>query len=169
MKPDVKTSTLIIGCGNPDRGDDAAGILVVRRLRSMGIPAQEQSGEALALMESWGKEGNQPVILVDAVVTGMPAGTVTIWDARKAPVVGDYFRCSSHAFGVADAIELARILDLLPHSLLIYGIEGARFEPGSEPSTEVMGAVEKVAECIALRVSEPLGAGSLTNSKADRI
>lgn len=144
--------TLIIGCGNPDRGDDAAGLLVARRLRAMGVDAQEQSGEALALMESWRTAGedDQEVILVDAVVTGAAPGTITIWDARTAPVVGDFFRCSTHAFGVAEAVKLARILDLLPPNLLIYGIEAKRFDVGSEPTAEVLAAVEQVAGRIAL-------------------
>ena len=147
-------STLIIGCGNTDRGDDAAGLLAARRLREMGVEAQEQSGEALALIESWeDARRDLSVILIDAVVTGSPPGTITVWDARTAPVAGDYFRCSTHAFGVAGAIELARMLDLLPPSLLIYGIEAARFEIGSEPSPEVLRAVEEVAAGIALEVA----------------
>jgi len=146
-------STLIIGCGNADRGDDAAGLLVARRLRAMGVEAQEHSGEALALIESWRETNERPdVILVDAVVTGAAPGAVIVWDARQAPVVGDYFRCSTHAFGVAGAIELARILDLLPPSLLIYGIEAGQFGIGSEPSAEVLRAIEEVAGRIAVEV-----------------
>lgn len=146
---------LVIGCGNPDRGDDAAGILVARLLRKMGVDAREQSGEALALMESWrDTPGLQDVILVDAVVTGAPPGTVTVWDARTAPVVGDFFRCSTHAFGVAEAIELARILDLLPPNLLIYGIEAGSFEVGGAPSPEVQAAIERVAD----RIGAEMGA-----------
>lgn len=153
MEGRAEVSTLIIGCGNADRGDDAAGLLVARRLRAMGVEAQEQSGEALALIESWRETNERPdVILVDAVVTGAAPGAVIVWDARQAPVVGDYFRCSTHAFGVAGAIELARILDLLPPSLLIYGIEAGQFGIGSEPSAEVLRAIEEVAGRIAVEV-----------------
>jgi hydrogenase maturation protease len=141
--------TLVIGCGNADRGDDAAGLLVARRLREMGVEAQEQSGEALALMESWRDAGEDiEVVLIDAVVTGAPPGTVTVWDAREAPVVGDFLRCSTHAFGVAEAIHLARILDLLPPRMLIYGIDAEQFEFGAPPSVEVAWAIEEVANRI---------------------
>ena len=145
---------LVVGCGNTNRGDDAAGLLVARYLRTLGVQAQEQSGEALALIESWkGAQQEQEVILVDAVVTGAPPGTVTVWDARTAPVIGDFYRCSTHSFGVAEAVELARILDLLPPRLLIYGIEAKQFEVGSEPSPEVLCAIEEVAQRIALEVA----------------
>lgn len=147
-------NVLIVGCGNANRGDDAAGLLVARHLRALGVQAQEQSGEALALIESWkGIQQEQDVILVDAVVTGAPPGTITVWDARTAPVIGDFFRCSTHSFGVAEAVELARILDLLPPRLLIYGIEGSQFDVGSEPSPEVLRAVKEVAQRIALEVT----------------
>lgn len=145
MKP-----LLVIGCGTEGRGDDAAGLLVARRLRELGVEAREHSGEALALLESW-KEADKEreVVLVDAVVTGAPPGTVTVWDARSAPVVGDFFRCSTHAFGVAEAVELARLLDLLPPRMLIYGIEGERFERAAAPSAPVLDAIERVVQEIA--------------------
>ncbi len=147
-------STLVIGCGNASRGDDAAGVLVARRLRELGIDAREESGEAISLMEAWGGVPEEDdVILVDAVVTGAPPGTIIVWDARNAPVVGDFFRCSTHAFGVAEAVELARILELLPDRMLIFGIEAKQFELGSEPSPEVLEAVERTAERIARKVS----------------
>jgi hydrogenase maturation protease len=137
----------IIGCGAVGRGDDGAGLLVARRLREFGIEAQEHSGDGLALMESW--QGPDAVILIDTVVTGSAAGTVTIWDGKKVPVIGDVLRTSTHAFGVAEAVDLARVLDRMPARLTIYGIEGRRFDPGSAPSTEVIAAAESLARRLA--------------------
>lgn len=140
----------IICCGNADRGDDAAGLLVARRLQAIGIPAREESGEGLALMASW--EGADDVILVDAVVTGAVPGSIQMWDARTAPVIRDVFLCSTHGFGVADAIELARALGQLPARLMVYGIEAREFSPGAAPSPAVLEAVEQLARRIALEV-----------------
>ncbi len=42
---------MIIGCGNSDRSDDAAGLLVARRLRELGIDARELSGDMLGLLD----------------------------------------------------------------------------------------------------------------------
>ena len=137
----------IIGCGNPDRGDDGAGLLVAERLQALGIEAQQQSGEALSLIESWA--GAETVIVVDAVVGGKAPGAITVWDAHANPVWIATRHGSTHHFGLAEAVELARVLDRLPPRLLIYGIEGRRFEQGSLPSPEVTEAIEKVAEQIA--------------------
>lgn len=135
---------LIIGCGNTERGDDAAGVLVARRLRELGAHALEHSGEGLALMESW--KGCDSVILIDAVVTGAAPGAITVWDGNLAPMIGDTRGCTTHAFGVAEAVELARVLGRLPHRLSIYGIEGRSFDLGGAPSQEVAEAVERLVQ-----------------------
>ena len=148
-------STRVIGCGNVHRSDDAAGVLVAERLRELGVPAEVQPGSAFELVESWHKEDD--VILIDAVVTGSPVGSVGVWDGR-APKVPSNPQVSSHGFGVAEAINLARILQLLPHRLRVYGIEGKNFAIGEAVSPEVLGSVEQVARQIAdyTRVAETL-------------
>ena len=42
---------LIIGCGNRDRGDDAAGVLVAEGLRQLGMDVEIRRGEAAELIE----------------------------------------------------------------------------------------------------------------------
>jgi hydrogenase maturation protease len=138
---------LVIGCGNPDRSDDAAGILVARRLRELGIQAHELCGEGLALIDAW--SGWADVIVVDAVKSGAPPGTITIWDARVSPLPVSQFGCSSHRLGVGEGIELARTLDRLPGKLMVVGIEGIQFSYGGSVSAEVAEAVERVARRIA--------------------
>lgn len=137
----------IIGCGNVDRGDDAAGVLVARRLRSLGIEAEEQSGESFSLIDCW--QGFETVVVVDAVCSGRKAGEVTIWDATTRPLPKAALQCSTHAFGLYESVELARTLGRLPDKLSIYGIEGKQFTPGARPSAEVEQAVELVTQQIA--------------------
>jgi hydrogenase maturation protease len=136
-----------------DRGDDAAGLLVARRLRELGVEAQEQSGEATALFDIFeAAPAGQRVIVVDAMVTGSPPGSILFLDAGAAPLSRETFRCSTHALGVAEAVELARALGKLPPQLGIFGIEGAGFEAGAPPSREVLRAVEELAQRIAQEV-----------------
>jgi hydrogenase maturation protease len=141
---------LIIGCGNRQRSDDGAGILVAERLRDLGILAETRSGEAADLIEAW--RSADDVIVVDAVVTGAPVGTVQAWDARQ-PLASVRTTASTHGLGVAEAIELAQVLQCLPARLQVYGIEGGRFEPGVEISPEVQLAIEDVARRIIARLS----------------
>jgi hydrogenase maturation protease len=140
---------LIIGCGNEFRGDDAAGLLVARHLRSLGLNACEHTGDGLNLIQLW--EPSSEVVLVDAVLAKGDPGQVRVWDGIAAPVETDSFRCSSHSLGVAGAIEMARLLGRLPKHLIIYGIEGKQFEVGTTPSAPVLRAVEKVVQIILER------------------
>ena len=140
----------IIGCGNPDRGDDAAGVLVARRLQEMGCQAIEYTGDGTGLLEVWMDAAE--VFLIDAVVTGAAAGAIHVWDGHKAPVEAGTLRCSTHHFGVGEALRLATALGRLPEKLTIYGIEGKAFGVGTEPSGEVVAAVKEVARRIAEEV-----------------
>jgi hypothetical protein len=54
----------------------------------------------------------------------------------------DIFPCSRHAFGVREAVELARAMNRLPRSLMIYGIEGRQFSFGAPFSQEVELSIE---------------------------
>jgi hydrogenase maturation protease len=142
-------SVRIIGCGNPHGMDDAAGVLVAQRLREMRIPAEIQSGGAFELVGSWNEADD--MILIDAVVTDSPVGSVHVWDGNP-PRVPSNSQLSSHGFGVAEAINLGRILKLLPRTLRVYGIEGKEFGMGESVSPEVLRGVEEVAQQIALNI-----------------
>lgn len=104
----------------------------------------EQTGEGAALMEAW--NGAETVILIDAISSGGAPGTIYRLDAAAQPVPSHFFHGSSHAFSVAEAVELSRTLDQLPPHLLIYGIEGSDFSDGAGLSPEVARAVLGVAQ-----------------------
>lgn len=138
---------LIVCCGNPDRCEDGAGVLVARRLREFGIEVREHGGEGLSLLEEF--HGHEQVILVDATVSGQPPGTISMWNQASGPLPAGRRRASSHTFGIAEAVELARTLGKLPASVTLYGIEAQRFDTGGAPSPAVLAAVEEVARRIA--------------------
>ena len=137
---------LVIGCGNRQRGDDAAGILAAERLRELGVPTQICGGEATALLEAW--NGANDVIVIDAVLTGALPGSLHIWDGSQA-LPCCFSVTSTHGLGVAEAIELARALGRLPARLRIWAIEGAQFDLGSDVSPAIRQATEQAALKIA--------------------
>jgi hydrogenase maturation protease len=145
---------LIIGVGNVYRSDDAVGILIAQKLKKMGsegINIIEQSGEGTSLMDAW-KE-HVRVIVVDAVSSGAPPGSIHRLHASRESIPSKFFSCSTHDFGVAEAIELARTLDQLPGDLQLYGIEGKNFKPGEILSAEVEQAMESVTQEIFQTIS----------------
>jgi hydrogenase maturation protease len=81
--------------------------------------------------------------VIDAVRSGAPPGTIHRLDGDPPAAMR---LGSTHAIGLAEAIELGRALDRLPAHLELYGIEGAHFETGAELSPEVARAVEALCE-----------------------
>ena len=134
--------TIVIGVGNPLRGDDAAGVVVAERLRPRvpeGVEVVGCDEEPSRLMEAW--EGADSVVLVDTVSSGAPPGTLHRFEAGDEPLPTYTFRSSTHAIGIAETIELARALGRLPRRVRIYGIEGARFATGDRLTPAVDAAV----------------------------
>ena len=142
-----RSRTLVIGLGNEYRRDDAVGLVVARRLREAApesVLVLEETGEGASLLESW--QDADTVILIDAVQSGAAPGTVHRLDAHEQPIAKKFFRFSTHAFGLAEAVELARALGRLPPRLIVYGIEGKSFESGVGLSPEVEAAAQVVVE-----------------------
>ena len=71
---------------------------------------------------------------------------------RAAAARRSFGASSTHALGLADAVELARSLGRLPQRVVVYGIEGAAFEFGNGLSAAGRGGgrsrdVEEVLAC----------------------
>ena len=150
---------MVIGIGNEWREDDAAGLEVARRLRRRavaGLTVIEEEGEPAGLIEAWA--GADRVLVVDAVRSGAAPGTVHRLDPRMEPLPPALFHDSTHALGVAEALELARTLDRLPEHVGVYGIEGGRFGVGRGLSEPVAAAVERVVEELAGLAEPPAAA-----------
>jgi hydrogenase maturation protease len=153
---------LVIGIGNPDCGDDQAGLAVADKLKAQAIchtRVIEKTGDCLSLLEIW-KDADS-VILVDAARSGAEPATVFRLEGGAQPLPVSLLRHSStHSFGVAEAVALARSLNQLPHRIVIFGIEGKNFAVGAPLSAEVEAALDTVAERVRAEVrllSDPDG------------
>lgn len=138
--------TVVIGIGNPDRGDDAFGRVVAARLRGR-LPAHavlvEANGEATALLDRFA--GADRAILIDAAVSGGDLGEIRRFDVSSEPLPVAKYGLSTHGFGLAEAVELARTLGTLPRRCVVYAVEASSFEPGAALSPALVPAVDEVA------------------------
>jgi hydrogenase maturation protease len=144
---------LVVGIGNVYRSDDGIGLLIARKIRErrlLSVTVKEESGEGAALMEAW--QGYESVILVDAISSGAKPGTILRIDAWKKKVPMKFFHYSTHAFSVAEAIELARAMKTLPPRLIVYGIEGASFSAGVGISHVVQISAKRIVEQILKKI-----------------
>ena len=142
---------LVIGVGNRYRRDDGVGPWVADRLRARGVRTVEASGEGAGLIDLWNEADT--AVVVDAMRSAGVPGSVRRFDARHAEIPERLFAYSSHLFGLAEAISLARELDRLPRCLVVYGIEGADFTAGEGLSPAVRTAAEQVTRRVAEEIA----------------
>ncbi len=137
---------MVIGIGNAYRGDDEAGLLVARMLatkRLEKVQVLEFPGEGTELIEAW--RDRDHVIVVDACLSGVAIGTITRFDVNVTPLPSGFFSYSTHAFGLAEAVETSRNLGILPKKMAVFAIEGKNFAQGAPLSSGVEAAAGQVS------------------------
>ncbi len=148
-------TTLVIGIGNRYRGDDALGCWVAAEVRKQapeGVEVVEHDGEPASLMDLW--QGCACVIIVDAVVSGAEPGTIHRIDLHKQCLPTNFGVYSSHGIGVAEAIELARVLRVLPPHIVLLGIEGKWFTASEQSPSWLKQATEILVEQILVEIQQ---------------
>jgi hydrogenase maturation protease len=98
--------------------------------------------------------------VIDAVSSNSPPGTVHRLDPVSARIPPGFFHYSTHAFSIAEAVELARALGQLPPRMVIFGIEGKDFSAGTNVSPEVRKGVREVTDRLAGEIQKEAGPGS---------
>jgi hydrogenase maturation protease len=150
-------TSMIIGVGNRDRGDDAAGPLVCDRVRArLGPSATVRTfvceGSILDLALHWDHDDH--VIIVDAMQPGTEPGRVVTLDATGDPLPTPG-AVSTHEIDVSVAVELARAIGRMPARLVVIGIEAGQTEWCSPPSAPVDAAIDAVVELVLGRMVAP--------------
>jgi hydrogenase maturation protease len=145
---------VVIGVGNRMRRDDGAGPAVLDRLRAAApsnVELVESMGDVAQILDAW--SGAERVVIVDAVLSGSPPGTVHELDGRSG-VPTSWRSPSSHLIGLAEAIELGDSLGSLPPEVTVFGIEVENVAGGTALTAPVEAAVAKVGETILILVSD---------------
>ncbi|WP_237061467.1 hydrogenase maturation protease [Microbulbifer zhoushanensis] len=147
MTRDTVKGWAIISLGNRFRGDDSVGPYLLHRLRDrLGSIAEyiENSGDMTRLLDDWKA---RPVVLVDAmVVSGTAPGEIIRLDGLDETLPAGLSNTSSHGFTLAEALELARLLDSLPLTLRIFAICGKDFSTSATMTPAVEAAAAQVEQ-----------------------
>lgn len=138
----------VLGVGSELCGDDAAGMVLIERLRAL-LP---DDGSVLLIAGSTAPENFTGVIrayapdlllLVDAAQVGGAVGDIRCC----APEEIDGMGCSTHM------LPLHVMLDYLAAetgcSVLVLGIQPGKMEFATDPSPQMLAAVERLAAAIA--------------------
>jgi len=153
MSPSARRKVLVLALGNADRGDDGIGALVAAKLVDRlppDVTLLARAGDMLSLIEDWA--GFDAAVCVDAAAPQHAAGRICRIDLASDELPHAPSAASSHAFGFAEAIALARTLGRAPRDIIVYAIEGLEFEPGAPLTYDVAAAADDAADQIIAEV-----------------
>lgn len=154
---------VVIGCGNPLRGDDGAGPELVRRLTERGLPAGVRCVDAGTggIDAVLAMRGVAEVILVDACRSDSPPGTLHEIPGEAVagrPAAG----IDIHAVRWDHALSLAR--DLFgadrPRKVTAWLVEAESFAPGAPLSPAVDRALDALVERLRAEFATQPGAAA---------
>lgn len=156
---------VLIGIGQSLRGDDAAGLEAVAFWQSRYPQFAANSRLRIELAEVPGLdlldllEGARAALLVDAVQSGAPAGTLHFLEESDLATFPEN-PASLHSLGVTETLRLGRLLqpEGMPGQILVLGIEAAQFELGGSLSHAVLAALPQAAHRIQAQVESWLKA-----------
>ena len=153
---DISVSeTLILGLGNPLRGDDGVGVRVVEALAERALPGEVEVVDGgtggLGIVNLM--EGRQRVILVDAADMGRAPGEFVRFTPEDARLLGDAEHLSIHGAGLRDSLMLAQALGTLPEEIIIFGVQSVELDWKSALSPEVEASLPALVEAIVIEVS----------------
>jgi hydrogenase maturation protease len=146
--PHVTTEAVVIGIGNPFRNDDGIGPAVATQIEGQSLPGVRvviSDGEPAGLLEAWA--GADLAVVVDAIYR-MPASPGRIHRLTASQLESGGTAASSHGFGLPDALRLGRALEQLPGRVVIFAVEGANTEAGTELSKPVAAALPGVVAAV---------------------
>jgi hydrogenase maturation protease len=143
-------ATLVIGLGNPLRGDDGVGVRVAEVLAKHvlppGVEVVDGGTQGLGIVNLM--EGRRRVILVDAAEMGKSPGQFVRFTLNEIHLLGGDQYLSIHAAGLRDALLLAQALKILPGEVIIFGVQPANLEWDNALSPQVEASLPELIEAV---------------------
>ena len=136
----MRSSTLILGLGNPLRGDDGLGPRVIEELEQRSLPdgvtAIDGGVGGLSLLrylEDW-----ERVLIIDVADVGLQPGQFLRFTPQEARLLENECSFSVHGAGLGEAIALGNALGREMAEIVIYGLqpESLEWRQGLSPAVE---------------------------------
>ncbi|MDY6877203.1 MAG: hydrogenase maturation protease [Chloroflexota bacterium] len=139
----MPSSVLILGLGNPLRGDDGIGCRLVEEMACQELPPGVQvldGGAAglglLNLVEGW-----ERIVIVDAAEMGRRPGEFVRFTPDDVRLASTPDRFSFHHAGLGEALALADALGRPLPGIVIFGVQPASVGWGEGLSPDVEAAL----------------------------
>jgi hydrogenase maturation protease len=148
MKEQPAARTLLLGVGNLLLSDEGVGLRVLERLvTSYELPEEVQAldGGTLGLDLLYYLEGTENLLIVDAVEMGKEAGSVIRLEGDEVPSFLS-LKVSPHQVGIPDVLFAAKLRDICPRNVVLWGVQPGSLEPGLQLSPQVEAQVDELVD-----------------------
>jgi hydrogenase maturation protease len=148
-RPDRRTAqTLVLGVGNLLLSDEGVGLRVVERLvTTYEIPEDVLTldGGTLGLDLLYYLDGVENLLIIDAVETGAEPGTLVRLEGDEVPSFLSV-KMSPHQIGIPDMLFAAKLRDLYPRNVVLWGVQPGSLEVGLELSPPVAAQIDSLVD-----------------------
>lgn len=148
MLDQPSTRTLILGVGNLLLSDEGVGVHVLERLAAiydMPKGVQTLDGGTLGLDLLYYLEGVENLLIIDAVEMGKQPGTLLRLEGDEVPSFLS-IKMSPHQIGIPDMLFAARLKDLYPRNVVLWGVQPGVLDTGLNLSPPVAAQVDVLVE-----------------------
>lgn len=137
---------VVLGVGNTIMGDEGVGVRCVEWLASRLPPDVLAVDGGTSTHELLGDlEDADVLIIVDAIVTTEPPGTILRLEGDRIPKAFSN-KFSPHQHGINDLLANLELLGRSPKRLVLFGIAPERVELGMELTPAVEAVVPEVGQ-----------------------
>jgi hydrogenase maturation protease len=148
-------AVLVLGLGNPLRGDDGIGPRVIEVLNRRGLPEGVTALDAgtggldlLQVLEGW-----ERAIIIDAADVGREPGQFARFTSDEARFVGSEDATSLHNAGLAEVLALAEAIGQPLPELVIFGVQPAKIGWGEGLSPAVEATLPVLVDAVVDEVA----------------
>jgi len=136
--------TLILGVGNLLLSDEGLGVRVVERLLAeYDLPEQIQvlDGGTLGLDLLYYLEGIENLLIIDAIDMEAEPGKLLRMEGEEVPSFLS-MKMSPHQIGIPDMLFAAKLRDLYPQNVVLWGVQPADLDVSMELSPLINARVD---------------------------
>jgi len=138
----------VLGLGNILLRDEGVGVRVIERLQALyDFPPEVQvlDGGTMALDLLPYVEDSARLLVIDALEMGAAPGTIARLEGNEVPAFLS-IKISPHQMGLADILAAARLRDLHPKELVLWGVQPGTLDAGLALSAPVAAQVDALVE-----------------------
>lgn len=148
-RPDRRNAkTLVLGVGNLLLSDEGVGLRVAERLVTTYQTPEEiliLDGGTLGLDLLYYLDGVENLLIIDAVEMGEEPGTLLRLEGEEVPAFLSV-KMSPHQVGIPDMLFAAKLRDLYPLNVVLWGVQPGSLEVSLELSPPVAAQVNVLVE-----------------------